>query len=95
MESYIFDNGNQIQRVLTGIPTYVGETTHNTSLNYSLVDPDKYYFNATLRYSLTKESKKAHNTLFEKSTPERLPMSEAEGKTLPICPHSTSITCAR
>ena len=72
MESYIFDNGNQIQRVLTGIPTYVGETTHNTSLNYSLVDPDKYYFNATLRYSLTKESKKAHNTLFEKSTPERL-----------------------
>lgn len=58
VESYIFDNGNQIQRVLTGIPTYVGETTHNTSLNYSLVDPDKYYFNATLRYSLTKESKK-------------------------------------
>ena len=72
VESYIFDNGNQIQRVLTGIPTYVGETTHNTSLNYSLVDPDKYYFNATLRYSLTTESKKAHNTLFEKSTPERL-----------------------
>ena len=72
VESYIFDNGNQIQRVLTGIPTYVGETTHNTSLNSSLVDPDKYYFNATLRYSLTKESKKAHNTLFEKSTPERL-----------------------
>ena len=31
VESYIFDNGNQIQRVLTGIPTYVGETTHNTS----------------------------------------------------------------
>lgn len=72
IENYHFNNGNQIQRVLTGIPTYVGETTHNTSFNYSSVDPGKYYFNATLRYSLTKESKKAHNRLFERNTPERL-----------------------
>ena len=61
-----------MQRVLNGIPTYIMETTHNTSLNYSLVEADKYYFNATLRYSFTKERKKSHSLLYEKRTPEQI-----------------------
>lgn len=72
LETYNFDDGMNMQRVLNGIPTYIMETTHNTSLNYSLVEADKYYFNATLRYSFTKERKKSHSLLYEKRTPEQI-----------------------
>lgn len=72
LETYNFGDGMNMQRVLNGIPTYIMETTHNTSLNYSLVEADKYYFNATLRYSFTKERKKSHSLLYEKRTPEQI-----------------------
>lgn len=72
LETYNFGDGMNMQRVLNGIPTYIMETTHNTSLNYSLVEADKYYFNATLRYSFTKERKKSHSLLYEKQTPEQI-----------------------
>lgn len=72
LETYNFGDGANMQRVLNGIPTYIMETTHNTSLNYSLVEADKYYFNATLRYSFTKERKKSHSLLYEKRTPEQI-----------------------
>ncbi|WP_293671914.1 TonB-dependent receptor [uncultured Parabacteroides sp.] len=72
LETYNFGDGTNMQRVLNGIPTYIMETTHNTSLNYSLVEADKYYFNATLRYSFTKERKKSHSLLYEKRTPEQI-----------------------
>ena len=72
LETYNFGDGANMQRVLNGIPTYIMETTHNTSLNYSLVEADKYYFNATLRYSFTKERKKSHSLLYEKQTPEQI-----------------------
>ena len=72
LETYNFGDGTNMQRVLNGIPTYIMETTHNTSLNYSLVEADKYYFNATLRYSFTKERKKSHSLLYEKQTPEQI-----------------------
>lgn len=72
LETYNFGDGTNMQRVLNGIPTYIMETTHNTSLNYSLVEADKYYFNATLRYSFTKERKKSHSVLYEKRTPEQI-----------------------
>ncbi|RHO66777.1 TonB-dependent receptor [Parabacteroides sp. AF48-14] len=72
LETYNFGDRANMQRVLNGIPTYIMETTHNTSLNYSLVEADKYYFNATLRYSFTKERKKSHSLLYEKQTPEQI-----------------------
>ena len=72
LETYNFGDGTNMQRVLNGIPTYIMETTHNTSLNYSLVEADKYYFNATLRYSFTKERKKSYSLLYEKRTPEQI-----------------------
>ena len=72
LETYNFADGTNMQRVLNGIPTYIMETTHNASLNYSLVESDKYYFNATFRYSFTKERKKSHSLLYEKRTPEQI-----------------------
>ena len=83
LETYNFGDGTNMQRVLNGIPTYIMETTHNTSLNYSLVEADKYYFNATLRYSFTKERKKSHSLLYEKRTPEQITDVRSGGESTP------------
>lgn len=71
-EMYHFQDGTTLDRILDGVQGYISETTHNTSLNYSLVEPNKYYFNATMRYSLTGENKRAYNNLFLRENPDRI-----------------------
>lgn len=71
-ETYHFQNGNTLQRILEGLPAYSSETNHLASLNYSLVEADKYYFNAMLRYSFTDENKNAHNKLYPTDRPDRI-----------------------
>jgi len=41
----------EIHRMEEGLPTKYKENTINTTLNYSLMEKDKYYFNAKFRYN--------------------------------------------
>lgn len=41
----------ELHRIEEGLPTRYKENTLNSTLNYSLMEKDKYYFNATFRYN--------------------------------------------
>lgn len=71
-ETYHFDDGTNIERIIKGLPAKMAETTHNISLNYSLVEPEKYYFNATLRYSRTSEDKHAKSDMYVRDLSDRI-----------------------
>lgn len=49
-ESFVFPD-HTINREEMGDPTLFKERNSNTSLNYSLMDKDNYFFNATFRYN--------------------------------------------
>lgn len=72
LETYRFEEGRNLEQVLNGLPAKMSETTHNVSLNYSLVESDKYYFNATLRYSRTGEDKYSKSNMYLRNMPERI-----------------------
>lgn len=49
-ETFVFPD-RQINREEVGDPTLFKQYTSKTALNYSLMDKDNYFFNATLRYN--------------------------------------------
>jgi len=71
-EIFNFTDGHQLQRIEQGIPGNMSETAHRMSLNYSLVDADNYYFNATLRHTISDNNKKRKTNMFEVSFPDEL-----------------------
>lgn len=52
-----FSDGNSMQRFDKGSPGDISENSHHITLNYSLFENDKYYFNLTLRHSFTENDK--------------------------------------
>ncbi|KAA6299773.1 MAG: hypothetical protein EZS26_004088, partial [Candidatus Ordinivivax streblomastigis] len=52
-ERFVFPD-REVHRVETGEPTHTIKHLLNTTVNYSLTEKDKYFFNARLRYSLEK-----------------------------------------
>lgn len=70
-EVYHLENKRTLKRISEGIPAHSSEQNHNFSLNYSLVEPDKYYFNATLRHSITDSDKKRKNHMYQADEPQQ------------------------
>ncbi|WP_165041619.1 TonB-dependent receptor [Dysgonomonas sp. ZJ709] len=50
-ETFVFPDKPALQRLEEGLPTKFNDKTLNALLNYSLVEQDKYYFNAAFRYN--------------------------------------------
>ncbi|MDR0430552.1 MAG: TonB-dependent receptor family protein [Tannerellaceae bacterium] len=48
-EVFRFEDEREVHRYEDGKPGRVNEIGHNASLNYNYQEPDKYYFNATMR----------------------------------------------
>lgn len=71
-ETYHFADGTTILREIKGFPGHASETMHNASLNYSLVKANKYYLNATFRYSLTGEDKGSRSNLYLRNIPDQI-----------------------
>jgi len=51
-ESFIYPD-EELHRIEKGLPTMFKENQINTSVNYSLLESDKYYFNARFRYNFS------------------------------------------
>ncbi|WP_297905695.1 outer membrane beta-barrel protein [uncultured Parabacteroides sp.] len=69
-ETFRFENGETLERTSEGLPKGMSESTHDFSFNYNLVDNDHYYFNATLRYTLSDEDKGTKKNLYTNNRPE-------------------------
>jgi len=68
-KDFYFEDNNKIQRVEKGIPSDMTETAHRISLNYNLMENDKYYFTATFRQNITKDFKKRRAEMFTSDNP--------------------------
>ncbi|MDR0744179.1 MAG: outer membrane beta-barrel protein [Tannerella sp.] len=62
--TFNFSDGSRMTRFSEGSPGDLSEDTHQTSFNYNLLEEGKYYFNAALRHSFSKEEKMRYSTQY-------------------------------
>lgn len=55
--TFHFSDGSSLLRFDKGSPGDLSENAHNIHINYNLLENDRYYFNATVRYSFTENDK--------------------------------------
>lgn len=67
-QTFNFSDGTSMTRYDNGLPGNISENYHNFSLNYNLLDDGKYYFSATVRYSINDDERMSYfnqtNSLF-------------------------------
>jgi hypothetical protein len=64
VRTFHFADGRTMTRFSDGSPGDMSENAHNLSVNYSLLENEKYFFNATLRHTITNEEKMRYSSQY-------------------------------